>query len=188
MEISIIRHGKSQYVHSGKVAFHEFSQWVENYDSYGIDAASSCPPLTLKKARSANVVISSNLKRAVESARLVIPHDNIISDPLFRETELPVGSMKWFGLKFKPQSWAIFLRILWFSGYSNDCESLGKARLRAEKAAQQLIDYAVRYQSVALIGHGFFNLLIANELQKKGWKSERKLGAKHWNCISFSIK
>ncbi|WP_410896193.1 hypothetical protein [Neobacillus sp. 204] len=64
---------------------------------------------------------------------------------------------------------------------------MNQARFRANKAAQQLIDYANKYKSVVLVGHGFFNMLIAKELQKKGWKGTRKRDAKHWNCTTFSL-
>ncbi|WKA54745.1 histidine phosphatase family protein [Planococcus shixiaomingii] len=187
MEISMIRHGKSQWVQSGAVTFREFNQWIENYNSHGIDEEFVCPPETLRKAAEASIVITSDLKRSVESAMLINPHANLISSPLFREVELPAGSMKLFGLKLRPSFWAISLRLLWFGGYSKNCESLRKARLRAKKAAQQLIGYTDQHQSVVLIGHGFFNMLIAKELQKAGWKGERKLGTKHWNCISYSL-
>lgn len=77
------------------------------------------------------------------------------------------------------------LRCLWFSGYSDRCESLNNAKQRAKKAAEKLVDYAQEHQSVAFVGHGFINLLIAKELQKSGWKGKRKTGSKHWNCTTY---
>jgi hypothetical protein len=95
--------------------------------------------------------------------------------------------MKSLNLKLRPSIWAITLRLLWFFGNSNECESLNKAKFRAKKASQQLIDYAEVNRSVVLVGHGFFNMLIAKELQKRGWKGKRKTGAKHWNCTTYSL-
>jgi broad specificity phosphatase PhoE len=132
-------------------------------------------------------VITSDLKRSVESAKILNPEVKTFPAQLFRETELPTRSMKILDLKLRPSIWAVILRLVWFSGYSNECESLSDAKLRAKKASQQLIDYAHEYKSVVLVGHGFFNMLIAKELQKKGWKSKRKTGAKHWNCTTYSL-
>ncbi|KGM45695.1 histidine phosphatase family protein [Neobacillus niacini] len=187
MEISLIRHGKSLLTENDKITCLEFNKWVEKYDYNGVFEESAYPTATLEKVATANIVITSDLKRAVESARLLKPITKIISDPLFRETELPSNSSQLFNVKLKPSIWAIVLRILWFSGYSYQCESLNKAKFRANKASQQLIDYANEYKSVVLVGHGFFNMLIAKELQKKGWKGIRKRDAKHWDCMTFSL-
>ncbi|SDN95876.1 histidine phosphatase family protein [Bacillus sp. OK048] len=187
MEISLIRHGKSQLTENDKISGWEFKKWVEKYDYNGVIDESTYPLATLEKVATANIVFTSDLKRAVESARLLNPVTNIISDPLFRETELPSNSSQLFNVKLNPSIWAIVLRILWFSGYSTNCESLKQAKFRANKASQQLIDYANEYKSVVLVGHGFFNMLIAKELQKKGWKGSRKRDAKHWNCMTFSL-
>ncbi|TWT27075.1 histidine phosphatase family protein [Planomicrobium sp. CPCC 101110] len=188
MEISLIRHGKSQFIHKGRVTFKEFEEWAKNYDLHGISEEPVCPPETFQKITAANIVITSDLKRSVESAKLLNLKAGVLKDALFRETELPAGSMKLFNIKARPASWAILLRILWFGGYSNECESLKEAKQRAEKAAQHLIVYSREYRSVALVGHGFFNMLIAKELQRKGWKGKRKLGAKHWNCVSYVLR
>ncbi|NYE07591.1 broad specificity phosphatase PhoE [Bacillus niacini] len=187
MEISLIRHGKSQLTENDKITGLEFKKWVEKYDYLGVFEESTYPSETLEKVSTAKIIITSELKRAVESARLLNPVTKIISDPLFRETELPFNSSQLFNVKLKPSIWAIVLRILWFSGYSNECESLNQAKFRANKASQLLIDYANEYKSVVLVGHGFFNMLIAKELQKKGWKGTRKRDAKHWNCMTFSL-
>ncbi|MEH7276050.1 histidine phosphatase family protein [Neobacillus vireti] len=187
MEISLIRHGKSQLTENDKLSGWEFKKWVEKYDYNGVIEESTYPSATLGKVAAANIIITSDLKRAVESARLLDPVTNIISDLLFRETELPSYTSQIFNLKLKPSTWAIVLRILWFSGYSTNCESLDQAKFRANKAAQQLIDYANEYKSVVLVGHGFFNMFIAKELQKKGWIGPRKRDSKHWNCMSFSL-
>jgi len=187
MEISLIRHGKSQLIKNDKITGLEFNKWVEKYDYLGVIEESTYPSATLEKVATANIIITSDLKRAVESARLLNPVTKIISDPLFRETELPSNSSQSFNVKLKPSIWAIVLRILWFSGFSYECESLKQAKFRANKASQQLVEYANEYKSVVLVGHGFFNMLIAKELQKKGWKGTRKRDAKHWNCMTFSL-
>ncbi|MED4229492.1 histidine phosphatase family protein [Neobacillus cucumis] len=187
MEISLIRHGKSLLTENDKITCLEFKNWVEKYDYNGVFKELTYPSTTLEKIATANVVITSDLKRAVDSARLLNPLKEIITYPLFRETELSSNASQLCNVKLKPSIWAIVLRILWFSGYSNECESLDQAKFRANKASQQLIDYANEYKSVALVGHGFFNMLIAKELRKKGWKGKSKRDAKHWNCMSFSL-
>ncbi|WP_246320698.1 hypothetical protein [Paenibacillus germinis] len=110
-----------------------------------------------------------------------------ISVPLFRETELSVPSKEFWGLKLSPSIWTVILRSLWLSGYSRQCESLSNAKQRAKEASILLVNCAKEQESVALVGHGFFNLLIAKELQKKGWKGKKKTSSKHWNCTTYSL-
>lgn len=185
MEISLIRHGRSQLNENDKVICSEFKKWVEKYDSNGVFKELTYPLETREKVENAKIVATSNLERAVQSAKLLKPEVQTISDSLFREVELPIASIKY--VKLRPSTWTFFLRLLWFCGYSNGCESLRDAKIRAVKASEQLIEYAERYKSVVLVGHGFFNMLIAKELQKKRWEGIRKTGAKHWNCTTYSL-
>lgn len=178
MEISLIRHGRSQLIENDKVNSSEFKQWVEKYDSNGVFEESIYPSVTIDKIKNAKIIVTSDLERAIHSAKLLKPEEQLISDVLFRETELPIGRMK--DVKLKPSTWTVLLRLLWFFGYSNGCESFHNAKIRAIKASIQLMDYAEEYKTVVLVGHGFFNRLVAKELQKKGWEGKRKTGAKHW--------
>ncbi|MGG5255352.1 histidine phosphatase family protein [Neobacillus sp. SM06] len=187
MEISFIRHGESLLTEKNKMTATEFKKWVERYNDHGVFENSSYPAAALEKAAAAFLVITSDLKRSIESARLLNPAAKIISDPLFRETELPIDLPKLLNIKLKPNTWSVSLRLLWLCGYSNECESLNQAKSRAVKASQQLIHYANEYESIVLVGHGFFNRLIAKELQKKGWQSKRKVTAKHWSCITYTF-
>ncbi|WP_342429700.1 histidine phosphatase family protein [Neobacillus sp. FSL H8-0543] len=187
MEISLIRHGKSKLTENEKITCIEFKKWVEKYNNNGVFKESSYPAVALKKVAASNIVFTSDLQRSVESARLLNPGTKIISDRIFREIELPSNPTKLVGIKLKASIWAVILRVFWFSGYSNECESFSQAKLRASKASQQLIGYADVHKKIVLVGHGFFNMLIAKELQKLGWKGKRKPGAKHWSCTTYTL-
>ena len=63
------------------------------------------------------------------------------------------------GLKLNPNIYAVILRCLWFCGYSWGCESLKNAKDRAKMASDLLVEYAQEQTTVALVGHGFFNIL-----------------------------
>ena len=86
--------------------------------------------------------------------------------PLFRETGLPSFLSKLGVLKLNPSIWTVILRCFWFRGrgYSSGCESLSDARIRAKKASKILVEYAREHKYVVLVGHGFFNMLVAKEL------------------------
>jgi len=187
MEISLIRHGKSLWTENKPITCQEFRNWVERYDSHGIFEERSYPLETLEKIAAAKMIITSNLKRSMESAKLLNPNIQTISDTSFRETELPIPSATLWGLKLQASTWAVLLRCLWFIGYSKGCESLREAEKRAEKAAILLVNYAKEHHHVVLVGHGFFNMLIAKELKKMGWNGARRTSSKNWICTTYSL-
>lgn len=187
MEISLIRHGKSRWIDNSRITCQEFKIWVDKYDNNGVFEENYFPAVTLKIISTANIVITSDLQRSVESANLLNPNLKAISLSLYRETELPTPLTKLRGLKLNPNIWAVILRCLWFSGYSRGCESLSSAKYRSKKAAELLVEFAQELETVVLVGHGFFNMLIANELQKMGWEGKKKTSSKHWNCTTYSL-
>lgn len=183
MEISLIRHGKSTLTDSRTMTGEELQKWVKQYDEHGVVAEDVYPHEAVNKIQTAHLVLTSDLRRSIESAKLLNDRVNTISMPVFRETELPASFLK--GVKLPANLWVILLRCLWFSGYSRGCESIFQAKQRAQKAAQLLIDYAQEHEAVVLVGHGFFNMFIAKELVKKGWTGQRKAGSKHWECTTY---
>jgi len=74
----------------------------------------------------------------------------------------------WLSLRF---STATFIaRCTWLCGYSRGIESFAEAKIRAKKAASILVDEVTRRGDVALVGHGFFNRMVGNTLQRFGWR------------------
>ncbi|OMP67890.1 histidine phosphatase family protein [Domibacillus epiphyticus] len=185
MEITLIRHGKSRWTENHRMRYNEFARWVEGYNNTGVVEEDNYPAETVQKMINARVVVTSDLKRSIESAKILKPNAKIIMNAIFRETELPLMARTGI-LRFPPNVWAVILRCLWMIGFSNKCESFHEAKKRAEKAAQLLVDYAKNNERVVLVGHGFFNRLIANELTKRGWKGERKTSSKHWINVTYT--
>ncbi|PGT77071.1 histidine phosphatase family protein [Bacillus sp. AFS040349] len=186
MEITLIRHGRSQLDGKKRITFREFSDWVIQYDSLGVVEESCFPNEALKKINEANLVITSDLKRSIDSASLLRKSVKTISSSLFREIELPVTTKSFSSIKLSSDTWAVLFRILWFSGYSSNCESYNSAKERAEVATNKMIELTSIHNNVVLVGHGFFNRLIAKELKNKGWKRETKITSKHWGTTTFT--
>lgn len=62
-----------------------------------------------------------------------------------------------------PLSGAMDVRLQW------PFESYRSAKVRAELAAEQLVEIAKETGKVVLFGHGFMNLYIRKALIRKGW-------------------
>lgn len=178
MKIILVRHGRPLFNENRRITGTEFSLWVEQYDLSGVQEEISYPMLK------GSLVVTSNLKRSVHSAQLLSPNEKVIADPLFREVELPLMNV---GLRLSPRVWTVLLRFLWLSGYSRGCESYQEAKGRAQAASSRLIEWAGVHNSIILVGHGFFNMLIAKELINSGWKGKRRAGTKHWSSTTYTF-
>lgn len=187
MEISFVRHGRSKHIDNRKMTCDEFNAWVRKYDDGGVFEEESYPLKTVEKVLAAKIMITSDLRRSIDSSKLLQPNKKKIASSLYRETELPVPSKKIKWLKLKPSFWAVILRCLWLTGYSDGCESLNCAKKRANKAAIELVGYAKKHDSIVFIGHGFINQLIAKELRNMGWKGKGKTDSKHWGCTTYTL-
>ena len=135
-------------------------------------------PYAIEVAKSCNIVVCSDLPRSVESARALGVNEIDFIESMFREMELPHGSFP--SPKLSPNIWAAFFRLLWFFGYSSNGESLREAKSRASKGANRLKEIAANNGSVLLVGHGFVNRFIANELVSNGWQGPANPGKQFW--------
>ncbi|WP_071458665.1 histidine phosphatase family protein [Bacillus massilinigeriensis] len=184
MKISVIRHGRSLCTENHPVTAQAFRNWVEKYNRMGVFEEAEYNSIAIKAIENANFILTSDYKRAIQSANLLGCSGNVEIHAIFREAELPLPPLNRLRLKLRPVIWSVLFRCLWLLGVPASCESLTDARERAVKAADLLISYAEEHQSVVLVGHAFFNRLIGVELMKRGWKGQ-KPGSKNWSCSTY---
>ncbi|EOW9526811.1 histidine phosphatase family protein [Bacillus cytotoxicus] len=186
MRISFIRHGRLNHCVTPMTvtAFHE---WLKCYDEEDMRAEESIPRETIEAIESSNLVVTSNQKRAVQSAGELTNSLSFIQNKLFREVEVPSHffAPKW--IKCKPKIWTIVGRTLWIIGYSKGVESYREARERAKQAADTLIGYALVHGHIALVGHSYFNTMIGTELRTRGWVGPPIFHRKPWGCTEYTF-
>ncbi|UII54947.1 histidine phosphatase family protein [Cytobacillus spongiae] len=180
MKISLIRHGRSLCEKQRSLTYEEFKNWVMQYDELGVSEELEYPKETVREIESSSIVLTSNLKRSIVSAKYLLVKENVDSSSLFREIELPLPQIKWLPIKLHSDLWLLWFRTLWFCGYSKGCESYKQAKQRAEHAAVKLVSYGGKHSSIVLVGHGFFNQLIANELRNQGFQGGTRTSTQHW--------
>ena len=130
-------------------------------------------------------VVTSNLRRSVESARLFFPHrQTAATDTLYREAGLPT-KLPLCGLAMRFSTAVMIARILWMLGIHQQAESYAMAAGRARRAAEALTSRAMEHGCVILVGHGFFNRLIGRELNRTGWTAVRREGGGFGACTTF---
>ena len=166
-QILLVRHGMPLCDLHSRIRGSAFAEWVAAYDRAPIDR--SKPPSPELRARLATIpwILTSTLRRSIESAALIAVSQPTASDPLFDEagilTALP------FRFSLTPNHWDILARAAWMLGWSPGVESFRAAKRRAARASARLETLSSEHGEVALIGHGMLNTLIARALRRSGW-------------------
>ena len=176
MRITLLRHGKPAFELKGNVRGKDLGMIAKSYDLSGI--VDVPPSDTVSAIQGNHIVVCSHLMRSVESAKALGCSEVQVKDPLFCETAIPHFSSG--SVPLPVSFWIVALRLLWLFGFSRNGESLNDARRRAKQAAKRLINLAEAHQNVLLVGHGFINRFIANELQKSNWRGPSKPGSGYW--------
>ncbi|MFJ8527266.1 histidine phosphatase family protein [Bacillus sp. NPDC094106] len=186
MRISFIRHGRLNSV-TKPMTVTSFHEWMDRYDLDHMIKETKIPLETVEAIESAKLIVTSDQKRAVQSAAELTDSLSFIQSALFREAEVPSGffAPKW--VKCKPEVWTVIGRTLWIVGYSKDVESYRKALERAKQAADTLIGYALVHGRITLVGHSYFNTMIGAELRARGWSGPPIFHRKPWGCTEYTF-
>ena len=182
LQIALARHGKPAFDDRTPVAGSAFAAWVRGYDEAPIDVTVP-PPASLRAQASAmGCVATSTLRRASESAALLVPGRTFVRESLFVEAGLPASIR--LSLALAPRDWTFLSRVAWFCGWSHGAESLREARRRAYRAAERLVELACKHGSVMLVGHGVMNTLISRALRRRGWDGSAS-GSAFWSVVTL---
>ncbi len=181
MKITLMRHGKPELSLSGHTAAGALCDIIMAYDASGI--ADHPTEAAINAAKNHNIVVSSDLPRALQSAKALGVDKIHSADALFREATLPHFSNG--SLKLPMSGWLVILRCIWFCGYSQNGETFLAAKTRAKAAAERLIMLAREFNSVLLVGHGFINYFIAKELLSNHWVGPPKPGRGYWEYGAY---
>jgi len=157
------------------------------YDSLGL-RADAIPHLKARKvAESAALIVTSDSRRAIESAHRLTPNRTYEMNPLWREAPLP--DLPLFGSIPLPAALNIGIsRLAWYLGLAAGSESVAASRTRAALAAAELERRCRDHGNVLLIGHGMFNHLIAAVLRAHGWRGPRYVSAGYWATTTFEAR
>lgn len=182
MEIVLIRHGKPTSADNSVVNAAEYTKWIRRYN--WSDVASNSRPDEKRINTQSYYVVSSDFKRAIHSAHIYTGKSPGIISELFREMEIPRYKLP---ITLKAMTWVYLCRVLWMFGLKGSFESYRLAKIRAELAADELIELATVKDKVVLFGHGYLNLYIRKALMKKGWLLKSKSNA-FWGVTSLESK
>ncbi|MGY5452561.1 histidine phosphatase family protein [Agarivorans sp. MS3-6] len=175
MEILLVRHGRPSAAVYPRVNASGFVRWVRRYHHSGI-ASDSFPKAQRLSDYSDYYVVSSDLKRAMESTLIFLNQRPTETSKIYREMEIPRYKLP---LVLTASHWLYLNRLLWTLGFKGPFESYSEAKYRAQEAAHQLVSLAETHNKVMLFSHGYLNFHIRRYLCKAGWQLTEK-SSQHW--------
>lgn len=182
--IILLRHGKVDIDTKTKIDSLAMQAWVKEYDKSPLAQDSLPTQQSMDYIHSADYIFSSELKRALESAKVLGVEVNECN-ALFNEADIPTAKIPFF--KFRPKMWLIILRLLLLFKIGRTNSSFKASKKRALEATDYLVTQTQAYEKVALIGHGGLNWLIAQELKQRGWKALVSPSNKNWGLRVYTI-
>jgi len=181
--IIIARHGKPALSRKVRLTWREYREWWGRYDQGGLAENQKIPKKLKSLVKNADVVISSTLRRAIESAKLASGRKPDFTYDTLIEAALPSPHLG--GLKIRPKSWGTWSRIIWYIGWSDGMETHTEARKRANDMCDILAEHAKDGKLVYVSAHGWFNRMLKGSLMKRGWKCVSQNGDLHWSHRRF---
>ena len=175
----ICRHGKPALSKKVRLNWLGYIDWWKKYDEGGLDKKQKLPKRVSKIASEADVVISSTLRRAVESATLAAGREPDEQWPELVEAALPPPNFGWY--MTGPRQWGTIARISWWLGFSGGQETRRDAEKRAEIAADKLTEVASDGKLVFVAAHGWYNRMLKQPLRRRGWTLVESFGDRHWS-------
>jgi broad specificity phosphatase PhoE len=183
MRVLLVRHGRSAHVHDGHWTTPSgVAEFERAYDAAGIREDDPPPHALVSVAREAAMVASSNLARAVESARRIADGRPVVVSELLREVTLepplwlplPLPIQIWEAMNHAQWSYRLLLRV--------DHEHTRRARA----AAQWLMQLVPAGATGVVVTHGSFRRVLARQLLAAGWRSaSARRSYQHWSVWSF---
>jgi broad specificity phosphatase PhoE len=186
--VILVRHGRPALPLRPRTNHHGFRDYIDAYEAAGLDPESLPPQELSDLVKELDHIFTSDRPRSHQSARALAPHAELEADPLFAEA--PLASPRIPLLKMRVPKWAVVARVLWHAGYHPEIENYRKAKHRAARAADILID-KLRQQSgktasaVALVAHGYFNAMIGRQLRQRGFKRTGAHRVRYWNAVTY---
>jgi broad specificity phosphatase PhoE len=132
----------------------------------------------------ADLVLSSDAARAVESARLIAPGREIVVSPLLRELDLESPTLG--GLRLPLAAWALAVggRTLLLTLRRQYPSAAEVARVR--DAAAWLEGLAAQHSLIVAVTHASFRRQLSTRLAQTGWQAEPgRRTLRHWSAWLF---
>ena len=163
--IHLVRHGRSAYEYRRRWVNGDGARAFERgYNAASIRDDSLPPPELIETASRAGVIVCSDMIRAIDSARRLVPSREPEVVPALRELTLDIPA--WLKVPMPVEVWDIMSYTLWT--YRLRTRSNHETIRRASEAVGWLFERANGTDIVA-VTHGGFRRLLEAQILARGW-------------------
>jgi broad specificity phosphatase PhoE len=164
----VIRHGKPDVPKNApRVTREEFNQYLADYDQAGLSVNEMDRLRTQYQAYpKPDLVLASDLPRALQTAELFARGTPIVTDPVLREVPVAIPDTSgWFlSGRWPGEWWWSYLRVAWFRGLQQETPAL--SRQRAQRAMEFIASYRQHHQ-IAVVSHSGFLLILMDQMHRQ---------------------
>lgn len=177
-----MRHGRPDVPRNPLIMDREqFNRFLDAYDEAGL-SETECLRLSQVYADYPlpDILIASDLPRALATARLLARGRDVVVSPLFREipVRLPDPTTNFLRGRWPSEVWWTYLRYHWFRNQEPEGRVLSIRRAR--EAMQLITDHRQPGSHIAVVSHAAFLLLMINLLQR-----DHRVGGRRLPHIGF---
>jgi broad specificity phosphatase PhoE len=158
------------------------ARFEDAYDAMGILDGCVPPAALVRAALEADVVVASDLPRALASAERLARGRAVVTSPLLRE--IRVEPPRWIPIALPLAAWEALNHLQW--SFRLLVRADHDSMRRAAQAADWLEEQTRRTTTVLVVTHGGFRRLLAARLIARGWHLARSRGpARYANWSSW---
>jgi broad specificity phosphatase PhoE len=163
-----------------------FDRWQSDYDAAGIVKDTSAPAPLRARVAGADVMVASDLPRAVTSASHLWPGKSVVVSPLFREAPLRIPSLG--GARVPLGLWAMFIHLQWAIDIARRRDMTAETSARCAEAADWCVQTCRdRGPTVAVVTHGVFRRALANAFVARGWMFRGRRSYAPWSIWELAL-
>jgi broad specificity phosphatase PhoE len=181
--IALVRHGPSALTARGWLNRADVERFRIDYDSAGIQTHSSPPERVRRLAADAAHFVSSDMRRAMESAQRIAPdRPAATTTALLREVPLPLPRLRG---RWPSVAWESLIHVAW--GYRIVLNRDHEHDAQASDAGSWLRQLASDGSPVFAVTHGVIRRSIAQQLVAHGWRTYGARQRYHpWSAWEFT--
>lgn len=180
--IIIVRHGRPEVIpkEGPPMGWRDYKAWWDRYELSSLKEGQACPQALLNVVSEDAIILSSARPRAIQTAGHLGRGREVVSDAMFNEAPLPPPRLAG---RMRPKNWNKIARLLWVFGHSGGQEAVGEARIRAARAAGELVRMAEENggRDIVLAAHGWFNRMLRPHIKRRGFACIHNGGDKYWS-------
>ena len=181
--IVLVRHGPSSHSFGGRCTRDGVAQSRVDYDLAGIQSSSPPPEELRRLATTAAAIVSSDLLRAVESARCLAGERPITASPLLRELPLDIPRVPG---RLPIGLWEALIHLKWAYDIARGRELAPAQHVRVQAAAEWLVGQAGE-STVLGVTHGVMRRSLSRHLATLRWSRQRVHGGyRPWSAWLFA--